>query len=197
VPRFVDHDLRREFVTEVAAELIAERGVEELTVRKVATAAGFSTTVVSHYFLDKRDLLRSTFRAAARRSSQRFEAAAKAENRTLASCLESLLPVDAETRRDWKLFIAFWAMATGDAELDAEHRRRLRSARSRFHRVLLEDPAEFGSDVDLRALASALMTTVHGIAMQAIFDPEYWTPRRQAEELRFALDLRVAASSQG
>ena len=186
MPRFVDHQLRRELVTEVAAELIAQSGVEALTVRRVAAAAGFSTTVVSHYFEDKRDLLRSTFRAAARRSSDRFEAAARDTGRTVTTCLEALLPLDAAGRRDWQLFIAFWAMAASDAELHAEHRRRLRSARARVYRVLNEDHAEPGRD--LRAAASGLLTVVHGIATQAMFDPEYWTPRRQIEELRNAVD---------
>jgi AcrR family transcriptional regulator len=186
VPRFVNHEQRRDLVTEVAAELIAQSGVEALTVRRVAAAAGFSTTVVSHYFDDKRDLLRSTFRAAARRSSDRFETAARDPGRTVTSCLEALLPLDAASRRDWQLFLAFWAMAASDAELHAEHRRRLRSARARVHRVLNEDHAEPGRD--LRPAASALLTAVHGIATQAMFDPEYWTPRRQIEELRYAVD---------
>ncbi len=185
VPRFVDHDQRRGFVTEVAAELVAASGVESLTVRRVAAAAGFSTTVVSHYFEDKRDLLRSTFRAAARRSSQQFEAAARADGHTISSCLEALLPLDDATRRDWKLFLAFWAMAASDDELNAEHRHRLRTARNRIQRVLSEDHAATGRD--LKATASSLLTSVHGIASQAMFDPEYWTPRRQVDELRFAL----------
>src|SRR6476660_7853014 len=76
MPTYVDHHARRLQVTEVAAEIVAARGVEALTVRAVAAATGFSTAVVSHYFLDKRDLLRSTFRAAANRSTSRFESAA-------------------------------------------------------------------------------------------------------------------------
>jgi AcrR family transcriptional regulator len=195
MPRFVDHDLRRDLVTEVAAGLIAENGVEALTVRGVAAAAGFSTTVVSHYFEDKRDLLRSTFRAAARRSSLQFEAAARADGRTVTSCLEALLPLDDATRRDWKLFIAFWAMATSDDELNAEHRRRLRSARTRIFRVLSEDRLETGRD--LRATASGLLTTVHGIATQAMFDPDYWTPRRQIEELRYAVQRPRGGARRG
>ena len=188
MPRYVDHDQRRDFVTEVAAEIIAQSGVEALTVRRVATAAGFSTTVVSHYFDDKRDLLRSTFRAAARRSAQHFEAAANAPGRTVTSCLEALLPLDATIRRDWQLFLAFWAMAATDDELHAEHRRRLRTSRTRIFQVLSEDEPD--SPHDLRAEASSLLTTVHGIATQAMFDPDYWTPRRQTEELRNAVNQR-------
>src|SRR5690242_11912938 len=100
MPKYVDHNTRRQFVTEVAANIIAARGVEALTVRNVATAAGCSTAVVSHYFTDKRDLVRSTYRAASDRSTARYQAASRAPQRTIASCLEALLPLDETSRRD-------------------------------------------------------------------------------------------------
>ena len=117
MPKYVDHHARRLLVTEVAAEIVAARGVEALTVRAVAAATGFSTAVVSHYFLDKRDLLRSTFRAAANRSTSRFESAATADRRSVVSCLEALLPLDDDSRRDWRVFVAFWGTAASDNEL--------------------------------------------------------------------------------
>ena len=47
MPITVDHEQRRREVAEVAAELIAHRGLERVTVREIAAATGFSTTVVS------------------------------------------------------------------------------------------------------------------------------------------------------
>ena len=43
MPRQVDHDARRLEVAEVAARLIAQVGVERVTVRELAKAAGYST----------------------------------------------------------------------------------------------------------------------------------------------------------
>ena len=194
MPRYVDHSNRRDFVTEVAADLIATSGIEALTIRRVATEAGFSTAVVSHYFDDKRDLQRSTFRAAATRSGERFEAAVRSPVRTIASCLEALLPLDAGSRRDWLLFMAFWGIAASDQELAGEQRRRVRSARTRVFNVLRE---ERGDDAEtlgqLRVAAGSLLTIVQGISSQAVFDPQYWTARRQGEELRRGMDLILGA----
>src|SRR5690348_16359570 len=186
MPKYVDHHARRLQVTEVAAEIVAARGVEALTVRAVAAATGFSTAVVSHYFLDKRDLLRSTFRAAANRSTSRFESAATADRRSVVSCLLALLPLDDDSRRDWRVFVAFWGTAASDIELAVEQRDRVRSARGRIEHVgaeLMNAPG----DPELRLVARSLLTLVQGIATQAVFDPADWTPRRQSEQLRLGV----------
>ena len=186
MPKYVDHHARRLQVTEVAAEIVAARGVEALTVRAVAAATGFSTAVVSHYFLDKRDLLRSTFRAAANRSTSRFESAATADRRSVVSCLLALLPLDDDSRRDWRVFVAFWGTAASDNELAVEQRDRVRSARGRIEHVVAELMNAPG-DPELRLVARSLLTLVQGIATQAVFDPADWTPRRQSEQLRLGV----------
>jgi AcrR family transcriptional regulator len=184
VPKYVDHNARRQLVTEVAAEIVAARGVEALTVRGVAAAAGFSTAVVSHYFADKRDLLRSTFRAAANRSTVRFESAVAADRRNVVRCLEALLPLDAHSRRDWRLFVAFWGTAASDAALADEQRERVRTARARIEKLLAQlSPGRF-EESRTRTDARSLLTLVQGIATQSVFDPDDWTPRRQSEQLR-------------
>jgi len=152
----------------------------------VAAATGFSTAVVSHYFLDKRDLLRSTFRAAANRSTSRFESAATADRRSVVSCLLALLPLDDDSRRDWRVFVAFWGTAASDIELAVEQRDRVRSARGRIEHVVAELMNAPG-DPELRLVARSLLTLVQGIATQAVFDPADWTPRRQSEQLRLGV----------
>src|SRR4051794_6510787 len=141
MPRYVDHDARRDHVASIAADLVASHGVEALTVRKVAEAAGYSTAIVSHYFADKRDLLLSTFRSGADRSTARFEAAVAKKDARLRDALEALLPLDDQRRADWCLWFTFWGIAATDAELAAEQRRRVRTARTRVERVLERERA--------------------------------------------------------
>src|SRR5215470_15780964 len=93
MPIQVDREVQREHVTSLAARLVAQEGVAALTFRRVAGAAGSSTAIVSTYFTDKRDLLLSTLRAAASRTTLRFEAAI-AEGGDLQAGLEAWLPLD-------------------------------------------------------------------------------------------------------
>ena len=64
MPRVVDHEARRAEVAAVAADLIARRGLDGVSVRDVAAAGGYSTTVVTHYFASKRELLLHAYRSA-------------------------------------------------------------------------------------------------------------------------------------
>ena len=118
MPIQVDREVQREHVTSLAARLVAQEGVAALTFRRVAGVAGSSTAIVSTYFTDKRDLLLSTFRAAASRTTVRFEAAINAGG-SLQDCLEAWLPLDEDRLTDWRVILAFWGVAVTDPELAA------------------------------------------------------------------------------
>ncbi|MFA5632728.1 MAG: helix-turn-helix domain-containing protein, partial [Porticoccaceae bacterium] len=74
MPLIVDHDARRDELSAVVAQLIATRGLEAVTVRATADAAGYSTRVVSHYFSGKRELLLYCYRYISERSTRRLVA---------------------------------------------------------------------------------------------------------------------------
>jgi AcrR family transcriptional regulator len=171
MPIQVDRDGQREYVTALAARLVAREGVAGLTFRRVAEAAGSSTAIVSTYFTGKRDLLLSTFRAAASRTTVRFEAAINAGG-TLQDCLEAWLPLDEDRLTDWRVIIAFWGVAVTDPELAGIQDGHVSRARARVERLLR---AERGLDGDsppeLARLAQQVLALMLGIALQAVFEP--------------------------
>ena len=61
MPAVISHSKRRDEIAKVVKRIIAESGMESVTVRNVAREAGFSSTIVGHYFKDKRDLLAFTY----------------------------------------------------------------------------------------------------------------------------------------
>jgi TetR/AcrR family transcriptional repressor of bet genes len=168
-PIQVDRDGQRQHVTSLAGRLVAQEGVAALTFRRVAEAAGSSTAIVSTYFTDKRDLLLSTFRAAARRTTVRFEAAINAGG-SLQDCLEAWLPLDADRLTDWRVILAFWGVAVTDPELAAVQDGHVSRARARVEKLLR---AERGDDPppDLERLAQQILALMLGIALQAVFEP--------------------------
>jgi AcrR family transcriptional regulator len=166
MPIQVDRESQREHVTSLAAGLVAQEGVAALTFRRVAEAAGSSTAIVSTYFTDKRDLLLSTFRAAASRTTVRFEAAINAGG-SLQDCLEAWLPLDADRLTDWRVILAFWGVAVTDPELAAVQDGHVGRARARVERLLR---AERG-DGPPPELAQQIVALMLGIALQAVFEP--------------------------
>jgi AcrR family transcriptional regulator len=173
MPIQVDRESQREHVTSLAARLVAQEGVAALTFRRVAEAAGSSTAIVSTYFADKRDLLLSTFRAAASRTTVRFEAAIDAGG-SLQDCLEAWLPLDEDRLTDWRVILAFWGVAVTDPELAAVQDGHVGRARARVENLLR---AERGGSADSRQpaererLAQQILALMLGIALQAVFEP--------------------------
>jgi AcrR family transcriptional regulator len=199
MPIRVDHQARRASVTETAADIVVSAGPEALTVRAVAAAAGCSTMVVSHYFDDKRDLVRSVYRAAAARNRGRLAVATSKNGTTLVAALESLLPLDEPRRRDWMITCIFWGVAVADPELAAEQAERVRTAVPRIVAFLrrLDGSAHAMTGAQRSALARQLLTLVMGIATQAIFDPTYWTKGRQRTALREGITAILESPSAG
>jgi len=195
----VNHEARRQHVASIAAELACDRGLESLTVRNVAAAAGYSTAIVSHYFTDKRDLLLATYRWAADRSTARFEAAEQ-DGEGLRACVSALLPLDEPRLRDWRVWFAFWGAAASDPELARDQRDRVRSARRRLERILRAGMAagQLSAGANPTQEARRLLVVVFGVSVQTVFDPAEWTANKQLRFLDRELgDLVAAVNSNG
>ena len=124
---------------------------------------------MSTYFTDKRDLLLSTFRAAASRTTIRFEAAIDAGG-SLQDCLEAWLPLDEDRLTDWRVILAFWGVAVTDPELAAVQDGHVGRARVRVEKLLR---AGRGHDLpsEPEQLAQQILALTLGIALQAVFEP--------------------------
>jgi AcrR family transcriptional regulator len=169
----------------VAAGLIAAGGLDAATIRDVAAAAGTSTKAVTRYFADKDELLLFVYRAAAARARSRLDAAVAMTPDDPLACMDELLPLDAARRRDWAVWFAFWSVALGDPDLQREQRQRVQATYATLLRVVRAAVASgrLGSAAGPERVAARLLTTLHGVAVQTVFDPRRWTAARQREAL--------------
>ena len=53
MPKVVDHSARRLAFAEAAFRVISKRGLARVTVREIASEAGFTTGALVHYFKSK------------------------------------------------------------------------------------------------------------------------------------------------
>jgi AcrR family transcriptional regulator len=187
MPRYVDHDARRRHMAETAAGLVGRDGLEALTFRNVSDAAGSSTTVLTHYFADKSELMLWTFRVVAERSGARFDAA-KARGGGLLECIEALLPLDAARQRDWRVLTCYWGMATSDPGLAQAQARHVRSGQRRIEALLRERYPDRDRR-DLELAAAGLVAMVNGLGAHNALDPEHWSAAKQRRIVRQELAL--------
>jgi AcrR family transcriptional regulator len=181
MPVFVDHEQRRRQVVAVASRLIAEAGLDAVTVRDVANAADCSTAIVSHYFHNKKELLFLTYQASIDQATERCDAALGADGLDLRAYFAEIMPLDEERLIEWKIWVAFWAKAVADPDIAAAQRDCVRRTRGNIAKVLnrLHASGALVPDLALADETRRLLVMIMGMAVQVMFDAADWPNERQ------------------
>ena len=177
MPAKVDADDRRRQLVLAAAELIADEGINALTNAKIAKRLSGSTTMVTHYFRSKRELVLDTYQTMASRSRARLEQAMRGSDDPLAACLHALLPLDDPTRLEWRVWLAYQGMSVGDPELTRIWASRAASAVDRITRLIEADisAGRMPSGTDPAMESDRLFALIQGMSFQSIVDPKRWS----------------------
>lgn len=180
-------DERRAHIESAVVGVIARAGIERLTVRAVAEAAGCSKGLVEHYFGNKASLVAAAAEWANRTYLARVHSAV-GDHRGLAALeirLRQLLPYREEILHEWKARLAFWQQSSRDARVAD-------SSRSAFQDVydqLLDDVqvasalGEIPDSVPIQETAEMVLVMLVGWSTLCINNPRL---REQAP-----LDRRV------
>ena len=123
MPKIVDHETRREEIAEALWRVVRRDGIRAASVRTIAAEAGWSPGAVRYYFPDQDGLLSFAMDLVTRRVTQRIEALdAKGSPTTVVlRYLEEALPLDAERRAEFDVWIAFMAQAQAESGAGTLH----------------------------------------------------------------------------
>ena len=115
MPKVVDHDVRRREIAQAVWAVIAERGIEGVTLRSVAAEAGISVGRIQHYHASREELVRDSCRELLKMATQRFEAA---DDATPAERLRRLvlgrIPTTPEFAIGTSIWLAYEAKSVDD-----------------------------------------------------------------------------------
>lgn len=177
MPRAVDHAARRSSLALVTANVIAGAGLEATGLREVARASALTTGALTHYFASKAELLDAAYDAAMERILARQDAwrasGARPDGAVLVGWLAEVLPLDADSLRDWRVWLAFSARALVDDRLRGRHR-------DYYARITTALAAELGGGPASPALADLLVAIVDGLGVRIMLEPGDW-PRSRVE----------------
>ncbi|NBC38069.1 TetR family transcriptional regulator [Novosphingobium sp. FSY-8] len=191
MPIIVDREERRAHVVEIAFDLVADQGIEALTFREIAAAAGCSTSIVSHYFRNKNELLFRVYQLANERANARM-AAMRDQGLPLLACFDAILPVSPQAQANWRVWLAFWARAHMEPAYLEERRSAAEGALALYRALLAQALGQDADDPALELPARRLLAAVAGIGLEACFAPEDWTAERMHQVLGVVLaDLGV------
>ncbi|MDH6137038.1 AcrR family transcriptional regulator [Kitasatospora sp. MAA4] len=177
-----DHDARRRDVSEAVWRVLVTRGFGGLTLRAVAAEMDASTGLLTHYFPNKRALLRTALEILAQRSEDRPRRTAPAEGlAALRTALLDVLPLTPESAAANRIWVSSWDVALADPELAAEHAERYRRSRERLsgHVAAAQRRGELPATAATADLAAAAQGFALGLVVQSLFAPAEFPAERQ------------------
>lgn len=186
MPKRIDVVERRRAIADAAISVIAERGLEGAGLREVARAAGVTTGAIAHYFQDKDEVLEAALEEVVRRTREKFDAAktfgGAQDTATFLARVCQHLPLDAEARGEWRVWLAFWAQAMTVERLRAVHASYY-DAFTDHTMGSLQLLARDKAPAELRSLADAVIAAVDGVGIRATLEPSLWPAERQRETI--------------
>jgi TetR/AcrR family transcriptional regulator, transcriptional repressor of bet genes len=203
MPKLVDVASRRRAIAGAGIAVINNVGLDRARLRDVARAANVTTGAVTHYFDGKDAVLEAALEEVVRRILAKQDSAraraAPVNVRTFISDACSYLPIDADSRQEWRVWLAFWGRAIADERLRALHRRYYAEIVDRLIGLLpsirTADPAP--SRRQLSRSADVVIAAIDGVGTRATLEPELWPSRRQRETLASLLIPVLTAFADG
>ncbi|MEV6598620.1 TetR/AcrR family transcriptional regulator [Actinoplanes sp. NPDC051346] len=188
--RTADVSAQEARLSQAVWDVLAHEGLQRLTIRAVAAAAGCTTGLVMHRFPNRRALLRHARELLHQRTLARveaIEAEAATPRAALRAVLHQGLATDDEAIAESTVWMGFLAAAVGDEELLALHRANNRAWRKRITRLVRASAPDWS--VGRAATATfALISMVEGAATLASADPDTYSTAAQTVMLDAALE---------
>lgn len=152
-------------------ELISEDGIENLSMRKVAVAAGLSTGTINYHFGNKQRLLIAALESAYELPDdwEQYRGSPMKQLQRLATGYVCRSPKD----RFWRFWINYLATSMRDGELLAHQTDRYQR-QQRFWARLIADgvvAGEFRKGLDAEHEAEALLILAHGLLVRQLAAP--------------------------
>lgn len=176
----------RERLTDAVVDLVVDRGLDAVSVREVAAAAGVTGGTVQHHFPTKQamliaalDQVTDSFQARCESALTGLEPAS-----ALRRLAEELLPLDEPRLREGKVWLAFVARASVDEQLAAIHRQSWQQLEDVLAALI---SAARGDATGAGQRAGLLLAAVDGLATAGLVEPERVSTARMSALLTQAL----------
>ncbi|UWU24172.1 TetR family transcriptional regulator C-terminal domain-containing protein (plasmid) [Rhizobium sp. CB3171] len=172
-------------IVDAVCEVIADEGVANVSMRKVADKAGATIGLITHHFPNRAAMVQAAVEHAWDMAKKEIRWPTTLDRNEITASLEAFLPLDPSRRRQLSVWLAFWALTQTSPELQTIHRNIhtfMRDKHVKWIRLLGH------SLKDARRIADALLVQCDGILVYALLDEKYWTPEHQRLIVAEAVD---------
>lgn len=183
---------RRQQIVDAVIKCITEDGVDGATIRKVADRVGGSTGMVTHYFPNKKELIKESLTVLTERSIAKVDdwvgGSFSAERMNVVADLTLRNPGgDAAPASFW---LWAWSEATRDPDLRqvlAANQLRTREILTSCAQAGIED-GQVRADIDPELIADAVNSIITGLRIRMVLLPEIISPERALQIAQLLLN---------
>lgn len=193
MPKVVDHEERRKHLIRSVWRVIAENGLDGVTMRDVAREANSSLSAVAYYLGDKAELVFSAFRTSHQQMAERNQRAirARSKHEALRNLLLANLPLDSERKLEALLEVNFWVRSLHSQAMSDAQYEDSETLRAQLLDLVAGSQGE-GCIAPQRSadeVVGILSAAVYGISLEALLYPGRMDRRRQRSTIDFLLSL--------
>jgi AcrR family transcriptional regulator len=181
-------------LTDALLHIVAERGLDQVSVREVAAGAQVSIGTVQHYFPTKDRMLAAAYEEVIRRIRSRLQAVKLGADmrQNLSAVLAELLPLDARRVLESRIHLAFAARAATTPELAHTQRDALTELHDAVTQAFATLWGDRASPATCALAAHAAIAAADGLALHAVSSGGWLPRRRQTATLELALDALMS-----
>lgn len=193
MPKIVDHDERRSHIADAVVRIIARDGFDRVTMREIASEAGYAHGAIVRYFPNKENLLEAAFVRIYTSAHERVTAAISGLRglTALEHMCHEILPFAPRGAPSAKVVIAFWDHAAQNEHLRLIHEEHNMRWRAMFRTYLQQsrDDGELAEHVDIETAVNEIAVRNAGWQMTSVLLPL----TASDEQIRHGLGALIAA----
>jgi AcrR family transcriptional regulator len=181
-------------LTDALLHIVAERGLDQVSVREVAAGAKVSIGTVQHYFPTKDRMLAAAYQEVVRRIRSRIQAVKLGADirQNLSAVLQELLPLDQRRVVESRIHLAFAARAATMPQLAHTQRAALTEIHTAVTQAFATAWGNHASRATCALAAHAAIAAADGLALHAVSSAGWLPRRRQTATLELALDALMS-----
>ena len=179
-------DTNRREIASAACALVAEGGLDSVSMRRIAKHLGATTGYISHYYADKEDLLEAALREALSELTSGVAPLSTNLEEWIDNAVRTL-PHNVDTQRFWRILTAFQSASLNNPRLAEVLRIYVVEQISALTGHLTEKVGADTPTEEVTALARSLFALVSGLGTTTTITPDAFTP----EQLRTIIHSSV------
>jgi AcrR family transcriptional regulator len=181
-------ELQQKYIVGIVYDLIAERGIENLTMRQVAEAAKVSLGTITYHFRSKEALVGAALESGYELPDDwdQYRGSPVAQFRRIALSYA----LEAPGNRWWRFWVNYLAMSTRNPEIQATQTKRFDKQRRFWIKLLQEAKAarEIRQELNIDETVDQMLVEVHGHVVLQLVKPTARTRTNARDAINSMID---------